>query len=557
MEARALAAERAAAEAERALAAERAASAAERERSAALLAAAEEALARQLAAMRLAAPLAPRVFAGVSEALRSCPETSVPSPAKMTADSSIQASLAAPFDLCARPLSPALAALAAAQSLERWGGISSDAVLSEESAYPIATAHVPAWVNARERPARASGAGSESASTLFLPRGLPVPERPSVPGVGVAWNCFPELLTAPHDAFHPAFNGEVKSARSSGDKERLRMFDELLTYLMLGMLASFFEGVPAGAHRFFRAPPYSFGLLAFPHVGYLVCVEWAGKLLASVVSEPFFVGSAAHAASVARLPDRNFSGSQVDLRVDDANVSAWPTEPGSRAVVIWRVSPPAHDASGADARFFKILRGTAFDASYFRNLFAVYSRYAEARAAAAAAAAAAPAAAGGDRAPPLDAALVDAELLFGAGEVCVLMPWVCGRDAEPRDLAEGGCAVTPVARAIVWLARNGLLYTDLRGPNVRIIDSDGDGGGGGGGNGGGGGRGGRGGRAGGAARVTLIDYDDCAVVDPPAEAQSLVSLLVTHNARFAAAPDMPGALPAVMAALRVAWAEVQ
>jgi hypothetical protein len=449
----------------------------------------------------------------------------------MTAADSIQASLAAPFDLGARPLSPALAPLAAAQSLERWRGLPPDDVLGEESAYPFATAHVPAWVVARERPARAGGAGSESASTLLLPRArsaaaaaaAAAATRPSVPGVDVHWACFPELLTAAREPFHPAFNGEVKPARSAGDKARPHMFDELLTYVMLGMLASFFDGVPAGAHRFFRAPPLGFGLLAFPHVGYLVAVEWAGKLFASVVSEPFFLGSAAHAAAVARLPDCDLSGAFLDVAVDSIGVAAWPREAGSRAAVIWRTEAPRPGPSAADpgAAFFKIVRGTGFDGEHFRRLHAVYRVYSAARAAAAAAAAR-------GEGPPPEAALVDAELLFGAGEVCVLMPWVSGRDAAPEELAAGGCAVAPVARAVAWLARCGLLYIDLREPNVRV-DLGGE-------------------------HVTLVDYDECVIVDPPpAHAEELIALLASHGAAFAAAPDAPGARPAVVAALRTEW----
>ena len=106
MEARALAAESELAAERAAAAAERAAAVNKLDLLAERLAAAEGALARQIAAARLAAPLA-RVFAGVSAALRDGPETLVPSPAKMTPDTSIQASLSAPFDLGALPLSPA------------------------------------------------------------------------------------------------------------------------------------------------------------------------------------------------------------------------------------------------------------------------------------------------------------------------------------------------------------------------------------------------------------------------------------------------------------------
>jgi hypothetical protein len=114
---------------------------------------------------------------------------------------------------------------------------------------------------------------------------------------------------------------------------------------------------------------------------------------------------------------------------------------------------------------------------------------------------------------PLPASLVPARLLFGAGEVCVTMPWVSGRDAVEADLAEGGCAVLPVAEAIAWLARRGLVYVDLRPPNVRIEEKEEEEAAGAG--------AGPGPGAGSAAaatspasrrRVVLIDYDDLKVV---------------------------------------------
>ena len=111
------------------------------------------------------------------------------------------------------------------------------------------------------------------------------------------------------------------------------------------------------------------------------------------------------------------------------------------------------------------------------------------------------------------------------------------RDALPVDLDEGGCAVEPVARAIAWLARHGLLYTDLREPNVRILDAASAGAGG-----------------AGAVRVTLVDYDDCGLVDvPPATVDDLLKLLSDHGAGFVGAVGSPRARPAVVAALRAAW----
>ena len=140
-----------------------------------------------------------------------------------------------------------------------------------------------------------------------------------------------------------------------------------------------------------------------------------------------------------------------------------------------------------------------------------------------AAARAAGAGAGGSDPPP--PALLPAELLYGAGEVCVLMPWARGREAREGDFQEGGCAVAPVALAMAWLARRGLLYIDVRPPNV-LVEEEEEGG------------------EGAALRVHLVDYDDMLVVAPVASAGELCDLLRQHSA-FA----QMGACPALLAEL--------
>jgi uncharacterized membrane protein YgcG len=448
----------------------------------------------------------------------------------------------AELSFCARPLTPALAGLSAAASLEEWRGKSAAELLREESAHPISTMHVPAWVEAITQGATASQGGL-SAATLYLSRSSATAPKPAMPNVLVPWNCKPELLARPTQPFHPAFCGEIKSVFSKGDsKERPRMFDELTTYALLALLGSFFQGVPLNHHRFFRAPPLAYGLVAFAHVGYLVCVEWAGRLRVTVVSQPFFLGSPEHAAAVAALPDCDLSSAFVDLPVEGVQVAAVPEGEGSKHV-LWRVSPPAagreagaagasSGASGggassggggggggggseptpasSDPRFFKILLSEGFSEAHFCSLHAVYAALAAARAGACSS----------DPPPP---ALLPAELLFGAGQVCVLMPWAHGREAREGDLEEGGCAVAPVARAIAWLARRGLLYTDVRLPNV-LVEEGGEGQ---------------------AAHVRLGDSDDILCLEQPvAAAEALCALLREHSV-FA---EM-GACPALMAEL--------
>jgi hypothetical protein len=107
------------------------------------------------------------------------------------------------------------------------------------------------------------------------------------------------------------------------------------------------------------------------------------------------------------------------------------------------------------------------------------------------------------------------------------MPWVHGRDATVDELGPGGAAVAPVAAALAWLARHGLLYVDLREPNVRVDGS----------------------------RVSLIDYDDMVALErAPASADELLHQLREHGALFAAPLGEPGARPAVVAALLEEWA---
>ena len=113
--------------------------------------------------------------------------------------------------------------------------------------------------------------------------------------------------------------------------------------------------------------------------------------------------------------------------------------------------------------------------------------------------------------------------------MCVKMPWVGGRNAEAADLADGGCAVEPVARAIVWLAKRGLLYVDLRPPNVRIAARD---------------------------RVFLVDYDDMALCNQPTSAEELITALQDDPSQINIGWACAGggmALVAVLDAIKRCW----
>lgn len=57
-------------------------------------------------------------------------------------------------------------------------------------------------------------------------------------------------------------------------------------------------------------------------------------------------------------------------------------------------------------------------------------------------------------------------MLYGAHEVLVEMECIPGDSCSDEDVTTGGAVLDCVAQAIVWLARHGIVYIDLRGSNV-------------------------------------------------------------------------------------------
>ena len=214
-----------------------------------------------------------------------------------------------------------LAAVASCAGATDVAGNNCGQLLKEGSLYPLTTSYVPSWVTATRRTPQRGGS-----SPAFRVFGLERIDRVASPGFVLPWNCQPELFTEALP-FHPAFNGEVKSAMSSGDSaESPGMFDQIFTYVMLGMVASLFRDVPDGHRRYFKHPPIGYGLAAFPHVGYIVAVEWIGLLFVSVVSQPFFLGSPEHKAAVAALPDHDYGPDKVDMDVRGVKVFTYPPQ---------------------------------------------------------------------------------------------------------------------------------------------------------------------------------------------------------------------------------------
>ena len=134
--------------------------------------------------------------------------------------------------------------------------------------------------------------------------------------------------------------------------------------------------------------------------------------------------------------------------------------PAATPAVAWAVC--------ADGKFRKLVRADARSAVRRAQLYAAYARLGELWGAA------------GEAVP---ATLVrGARLLFGAHEVLVEMDAVVGGHAATDDEATGGghdggghgggVVLGAVVEAVAWLAAHGLLYTDVRGPNVLIDGGD-------------------------------------------------------------------------------------
>ena len=369
-------------------------------------------------------------------------------------------------------------------------------------------------------------AGNVEAVALFTARGL-------VTRVwSLAGGCRPELhvRASVSDAhpFRPAFNGEVKSVGAT-------WLEQAVYYTTVDLVRVFFPadeaGAAAGPRRYFAKPPAGFALVAFPHVGYFVALEWVGVLFVSPVSAPFFLGSDEHAAAAAALPDVAYAPPELLDTELPWRTWALPSPPQSAAAAAAvpppRPRPPHESVSWcvAEGRFRKLVRADARSPARFRALHDAYARLSELAAAATAQ--------GAPRA--LAAVARGVRLLYGAHEVLIEMSALDGaRDATDAEVITAGPLLDAAAAAVAWLARRGLLYTDLRGPNV-IVAGDGS-----------------------SSEAWLVDFDDCiALAKPVFSAQDFRAALVATGAAAAgdwASALVRNALPAVDAALAAAFA---
>jgi hypothetical protein len=377
---------------------------------------------------------------------------------------------------------------------------SDSAVLLESNFYKLATYRLPAGVMATPR----TGDARQNAAALFGARSeFEVPEHVELP-----LKCEPEIFAVTSVPGAPAFAAEVKSLPAG-------TLNEAVTYALLAMAASAFKvsaSRPSG-RVFHAAPPTAHVLIVLAHVGYLLGVEWVGKLLLYPVSQPFFLGSDKHANAIAALPSEPLPMDDVlvlpEASPDGPRWGQYPDAPASPSVY-WTADPTP------EGRFLKVIECDAFDehaqggVARLRALYAAHAAYAKARGEAPAA-------------DPQPSALVATRLRFGAFALLVEMPFVGERAATERDLREPGAVPNAVAAAVGWLARRGLLYVDLRPLNVRC-GREGD--------------------------VWLVDYDDMLLMDAPASSADAALAALRGDANGAYALEQ---FPALADAIRAQW----
>jgi hypothetical protein len=399
-------------------------------------------------------------------------------------------------------------------------------MLKEQTNYALAAMFLPHWVAPSQY---------ATASTLFLPKPPKSPSGgsgsarsparilgPSLCAYELPWTARPELRVTVQHQQHPPFNGEVKSVISANEGPSPKLFDELVTYCTLAMVGSLFPNVSVDSRRYYREPPISYGLVGLAHVGYLVACQWVGKVFASVISQPFFLGSDEHEAEINGLQDLDYGPLCVDIDTSSVNVTM---ADDKKHRVLWTASPISDPLGSSSNSFFKLIQCDAYEAPYFRRLHAVYRKLRSES----------------ERHSDRPQSVVSATLLYGRGEIAIVMPFRGDRDARDDDLQAVGPAVNDVAAAIIWLAKRGLLYYDLRLPNVRI-DSD-------------------------SGNAFLVDYDDVLVVDtPPAAFAEFVDVLARegsrafpdrdHEGTYLSPPGCQRHMPAVAAAIAQLWTTV-
>ena len=285
-------------------------------------------------------------------------------------------------------------------------------------------------------------------------------------------NCRPKLGIRSAERLAPGFNAELKTMGNKG------LFDGASTYVALDMMRSFFTNWNPGDSNptsentslFYKRPPLGYALCGAPPLGWVVAIELVGRLFVSAYSKPFFLGSEEHQSIIRELDEPSFE-EPVDLapllsKQEKAMWKVWRNSTSVGGRVLCTKKPVSGNL------FYKVKTWNAIKPEFQKRCAAANKMYSEARKA--------------DSSAP--EALVEATLLFGCGKIAVQMPFILGTHPTDDELAspDGTSNLcVRLAAALLWLLGHDLLYTDLRPPNVLVLDE---------------------------GSVRLIDYDDMRVV---------------------------------------------
>jgi len=156
-------------------------------------------------------------------------------------------------------------------------------LLEEATYYPSGTMFAPSWIHVVQQP-KAFDGDKLSVEAVF--QGMSF-TRPMLTYSAIIE---PELfITVKHESRGCAgFNSEMKSVPTA------TLFEEMAQYVALSMTHSYFN-VEDPACVYYTIPPVGYGLVGMGNVGYLLVLEWIGKIFMTPLSATsFFMESRQH-----------------------------------------------------------------------------------------------------------------------------------------------------------------------------------------------------------------------------------------------------------------------
>lgn len=314
--------------------------------------------------------------------------------------------------------------------------------------------------------------------------------------ISLASNSKPEFRCVSDIQSRTAYNGEVKSIQEDAVEEIGQAAANAMSEVCFANSESL---------DFYNVPPISFMLLGIGPLFTLLLVEWIGCLYISFFSEPFLVGGVGHRTAVhhsesvvdERQPvialSVSLSESMLPRSVPKSGVLL--VKKGSKFIKIVEISAVLESKQRAD---YKSMLGEneckdvewSDCATYFYHMQKVYTKLAQLWRDFNAAL---------NQDPNVRESaewcyinrLVSCRYLYGKFQVAVESDYCGSRDATATEMQDPSI-LKEVCETVIWLAKKtGMLYTDLRHPNVRITPATADT----------------------TRQLWLIDYDDMALLD--------------------------------------------